>query len=1039
MTFFLCGMLLLPNLVNAKIDVAGDTKGMLNDNGNGSFYIADKKNNVGGALDTSVRFAEGVPLIGGNINSITFGSANWVLNKVGIGVDDAAFTLFNANPSNPKLTSEEFKALKQKLTEDGSPLADKITINNVSRQNSPNVSTFVYDPTGGNTNDALNIGYATKKENNSLGGNFYTAVKPARPESAEANEQLNIIDKVQGRQEGTTIRQKAEWYNLQKEAPLLQQKVDKAEDDLKKAQQNYERVKGTQEEVVARAAVEAAERELDITKQDRDANQLAQQQKQNDANNYTQTIDEGKCDWGSSISNCILWGAAIGTNLIFKLTSFGVYIAGTLFDYSLELSINSAEFLKKLGVVELTWSFIRDILNMTFIFILLFTAVQILIGNDAKYNARKILTNVVIFAILMNFSLFAAKLMVDGSNIVSLKIYEAMKTTDGKNSSITLRVMDTVGLAGLYNVSEIFTEKTIQAQGTCANNPTSLITVSVLGSIFLIILTLALGLAAILFLIRLVNIIYLFIRSPLWVWGYVIPGNQTMNRISSSWWQEMQHVLLFPIIYLFQILIAVIIFSKLGEVQKGGGASLLDLICNADATTGGFGASISLVAIFAIVIMFLMKAISYGVKHVGDGGEGAFGNKFGDKWANKFAGAQRAMTVGLAKKAGGMSVGVAKGASVGAAKVPLRLATGLGYGVNSGLRGNGFWKGANDGFSNPGINLKETVGSLARDQVLRDGAIANFTGFNKLAGAVAKKYEDPTNILGETRKKADERRTLAAIKHQGNINSAAEKKYKILTQEEWEKKNGKIVTDDDVKKYEEHVMEMIEKRADATIGKGIVKLNDSRTGESHLETLRKKAMGKAEDVIDKNTNTVIGKKVKFSETAMQNALISALDYHSDGKLDSAKHALAGKTKLEAFRNIRASAKIKAVKSDLEKSKGKALSKDAAKKEIESLEKSIQKIQKIQDNSNKAKLDECIKNDLLYTGEGDNEKTIVEFNKTLDKAINETDPLKSADLVKKAERLAEAHETHIGEQLVKKQNSLASKIKAKEEKEAADSK
>ncbi len=864
LVFFLCSMFVIPKLVEAKVDVVGDTKGYLNDNDKASGYI----------------------------------------------VDEAYFTLFNANPSNPQLTDEEIDALKVKLKADLVPFADNITKYNVYRENSSNVSTFVYKEKPGKD---VNIAYATKRRDNGTGGNFYTVLKPTVKESVEANEQLNIIDKAQGRPEGTTINDKNVLWNARAAEESLQQKVDETTKKADEARQELENVRsngGTPQQIaVAQALVDAAEFQETGALNNRGVNQKIITEKERQAASYNQPVSEPDCGVTNFWSpNCMLWGVAILTNVIFKLASFAAYLVGTLFDYSLELSVNSAEFLKKLGVVEITWSFIRDILNMTFIFILLFTAVQILIGNDAKYNARKILTNVVIFAILMNFSLFAAKLMVDGSNIVSLKIYEVMKSSSAnKESSISLRVMNTVGLTGLYNVSEIFTPKTLQAEGTCANNPTSLITVSILGTIFLIVLILALGLAAILFLIRLVNIIFLFIRSPLWVWGYVIPGNERMNQISRKWWSEMQHVLLFPILYLFQILIAIIVFDKLATIQKDGG-SLLSLICSPPVGASGLGSSISLVAVFCIVIMFLMRAISYGVKHVGDGGDGAIGNKLGTGVANKFAGWQTKMTSGLAKKAGAATLG----ASVGAIKVPLRAVTGLGYGARSASRGNGFWKGAGDGFSNPGANLKETAADALRNSAL------GLRGVPIVGSALARKAVALQAQTTKERKEIDNKIIKGSKEDEENLIKMAAEKYKPDTQEQWEKKNGAIGVDAaKADKYKEYVEKQIEKRAKVSFGNKDIIHKENKDGTKHLTAIMDKALVR-EEIRDAGGN-ITGIKFKLDNKEVAKGLGDVSKYHTTG---------AGATKInkkglwKPYRTQKAEAKAKAAEAAFKAEEGK---------------------------------------------------------------------------------------------------------------------
>jgi hypothetical protein len=1026
LVIFLCAIV-VPVGVWGAVDVVGDKDGYLNSNSNGSYFSFETTTGVG----ELIKISTAIPVLQG---------ATIPLALNGTGKEKNWTTLYSGNLNNAKLTPLEFDALKTKLKADGSPVADKITINNVSRQNTDNVSTFVYDPTMDNSKngDSVNIGYATKVDGKT-GGEFYTAMKPALTESEQANKELNIIDVAQGRPSGTTIAEKAELYNSEIQKKLDQQKVTEQvlKEEAAKARLEEARKSGNVEDI------KTAEAELDSLMKKGDS---VQSQYNNSLQKYTEnqaradasgkadaSVGEYKCSIGSPL-NCVLWTAAILANIVFKITSFVAYIAGTLFDYSLEFSINSAEFFKKLGVIEITWSFIRDVLNMTFIFILLWTAIQILISNDAKYSAKKILINVIVVAILMNFSLFAAKLMVDGSNVVSLKIYEAMKanTKDSsgkiiKGASISERVMNTVGLSALYNVSEIFKSNTIQAEGTCANNPVSLIIVSVMGSVFLIVLILALGLAAILFLIRVVNIIYLFIKSPLWVWGYVIPGNATMEKLKNDWQSQMRHVLLFPITYLFWMLIAVIVFEKLGTVTKvdgaGKGKSLLDLICNPPGSAG-IGGSISLVAIFIIVIILMMKAIEYGVKHANDGGSGAAGGGINNWATKKFSGYQTAMTTGLAKKAGTFTTTVAAGASVGATKVPLRAVSG-GIGAYKSMKNKeGFWKGANDGFSNPGINLKEMTSGVL-------GKAAMITGSQTLARKAVVLADEST----KARKVKDEKITKGSKETEENLQKIAAKEYKIDTQEQWEKKNGKIGSDTaKADEYKNYVTKQIEKRADASLSKGVIKQNN-KDGIKHLDSLKAKA-------ISTDTDAAGNIKIKINNRDIATGLNDVLKYHTTGAGKDSQ-AITKKGWYKPFRTKKAEARIKAAEASFRAEESK-YSGDQAEKDLETMiKKTEEKLQRMPDDDTLDKIEgqsgTTLKN--IITGDAaKHPKEIRELNKAVIKynlnVGTGASTIVIADLQEKVqdavEKIKVARNKDIRELIKHKEN-----LKRKEEKRAKE--
>lgn len=967
-----------------------------------------------------------------------------------------------------KLTPLEKNALRAKLAEGNSPYENRFNDSNLYKINNTNTTDYVFDPTPDDktNNDEIALGTATKE------GSFLLYKNPVAKEVSGRTQNenistkdvssldgvLNAIDIANKRESGETVTLKNREYNKKQEKLELQKIYDEKLEKLKDAQEAF----ASDPSDVNRAILEAAKKEEgkagdDVRVKGNDVAKI-EDAKAQAARKKVDTTPEG-CR--STITHplapidslyCILTFVGKGTNIVLNLTSYFAYITGTLFDYSLEFSINSAEFFKKLGVIEITWSFIRDILNITFIFILLWTAVQILIGNEGKYNAKKILMNVVIFAILMNFSLFAAKFMVDTSNVVSLKIYESMKADSaGNKASISARIMNTVGLSTLYNITEIFNSDKIRAKGTCAADPGKLIIVSVMGSVLLIVMSLALGLAAILFLIRLVNIIFLFIKSPLWVWGNVLPGNPYMSKITRDWWSSMKHVLVFPILYLFWMLIAIIVFEKLGQVKTvaadgstQNGVSLLDLICNGPGA-GNIGQSISLIAIFAIVIIFMMMAIKYGFRHAGDGGEESLGKGMASSMAKRFSGFQTAMTTGLAKKAGGISVGAANRGIKIAGNTSARLGgTGVGA-YRNWKKGDDVLKGAKDGFLNPGINIKEGLGDLARTQAINGGFVGKITGINKFAGKLAKKYEDPTNSLGETRKKADQRRTAATLAEEADKQAAIDKKYKIETFEDWKKKKGNAnKTADD---YESYVETTMIERMKKTFGKDIVNMqgnNKDANGNptTHLQDIMSKSISKT---IDPTNGQVL--KIKFNEYDASGVIEDMLKHDTTREKIKEK-----KTKFTTFRNIKAEARIKAITEANKANRSKTRTKKTQSETTEHLQKITEALRKKiegtpSESDIKTKIDfNNSSQKIPYTGDGQSEETVREINNIVNRYnsyVNGTaNPTQSVldgmqnELIEKLQK----HNEYINKQkteLLKKERELDShleKIKKAEEAE-----
>ncbi|MEI6280758.1 MAG: hypothetical protein WCP17_02030 [bacterium] len=82
-----------------------------------------------------------------------------------------------------------------------------------------------------------------------------------------------------------------------------------------------------------------------------------------------------------------------------------------------------------------TWSIVRDISNIFFILILIYIAIKIILDLGG-HEAKKMIGQVIIMALLINFSMFFTKIIIDSSNMLALVFYNKievnMKGPDGK-------------------------------------------------------------------------------------------------------------------------------------------------------------------------------------------------------------------------------------------------------------------------------------------------------------------------------------------------------------------------------------------------------------------------------------------------------------------------------------------------------------------------------------------------------------------------------------------------------------------------------
>lgn len=126
------------------------------------------------------------------------------------------------------------------------------------------------------------------------------------------------------------------------------------------------------------------------------------------------------------------WNRLTVSCIVPQLTYYVLYIpamsllalSGYIFDFVLSLSIDHT-FINQAFVGKL-WGIIRDFSNMLFIFVLLYTGIQTIFGLG-KWQGTII--KVIVVALLVNFSMFFTKVVIDAGNILAVGVYQSIGVT----------------------------------------------------------------------------------------------------------------------------------------------------------------------------------------------------------------------------------------------------------------------------------------------------------------------------------------------------------------------------------------------------------------------------------------------------------------------------------------------------------------------------------------------------------------------------------------------------------------------------------
>src|SRR3989338_8656588 len=224
---------------------------------------------------------------------------------------------------------------------------------------------------------------------------------------------------------------------------------------------------------------------------------------------FPQTAHAGLGDFllktvGSGFLDAILFFPGWIAIIMLQLASLLTGLAGLILNYIVWFTIvDMANKISGIGTIDVAWKTIRDIANMAFIFVLLYAAIRTIfgIGSDTK----KLIVNIIVVAILINFSLFFTKVVIDASNVLAITFYDSIAPE-------TLRSDMSLGLSG--SLMEPLRIQSLWKITTDTFEGKKLIIIGVMGTIVSLIAAFVFFAVAIMFVIRFVVLIFVMILSP---------------------------------------------------------------------------------------------------------------------------------------------------------------------------------------------------------------------------------------------------------------------------------------------------------------------------------------------------------------------------------------------------------------------------------------------------------------------------------------------------------------------------------------------
>ncbi len=519
----------------------------------------------------------------------------------------------------------------------------------------------------------------------------------------------------------------------------------------------------------------------------------------------------------------------------FVINFFGsfVAIAGLTFDTAVGLFIIQFgdQYLNtNLGwTIERLWTTVRDIFNLLFIFGLVYIGFQIILGTNES-QAKRTIPLLIIAGLLVNFSLFIVKFIVDFANLAAYQIYTLFSAI-GANQAPATAVSN---LGGLPSISTAFLNSLGVGQilSVVAVNQEFLYLIGLLVIFAVLIYVFFMG--AILITIRFAVLLMYIVFSPAMFLGWVFPG---MQGITDKYWRGLLGQAFFAPALLFMLYLSYRVIDGYNAAMRSSLYEINNGLVNSGANTGGVveqqvlvGAFVDVMPFFVMVVVFLIASMVVARKMADSGGSMVM--KINDYGIGKLNGA-------LGGALGASTSFVGRN-TIGRASEKL-------YDVNERLEGSRsgrFLKGAVTAAS------LGTLNERSRQNILNAGKKAKFGG----------SYSRSDDKSFAKEQKATQYKVGEQIKTDTIINRGIE----ALQRQE----NGRTLSADEVQSVEAM------KARVAGLSKSEIEELDSSTAVSvapYFTTNQIDVISKSEKISDANKGKIITKRQEFVSKSVQTA------------------------------------------------------------------------------------------------------------------------------------------------------------------------
>ncbi|MDB5259664.1 MAG: hypothetical protein JWO73_872 [Candidatus Taylorbacteria bacterium] len=329
------------------------------------------------------------------------------------------------------------------------------------------------------------------------------------------------------------------------------------------------------------------------------------------------------------------------STIFLRMTAF-------LLNQALFATTHMADIVAGTPAIGLIWKMVRDFSSIFLIFMLLFYAITMILGLDTQ-GFKKLVINIVMAGLLINFSLFFTKLAIDTSNIIALGFYKAIDGASdpdgGATKSEWFKSKDGLANAVMQGLRIQSILYTAQGKGNIFGGTASyfqgvdvkIVIATVMGTAIVIVASLSFLAAAIMFLLRIGVLLLLMAFSPLFFIGMMLPA---LKPKAKEWLNTLTGQCVFAPLYLMlmYVVLKIMLDPSFGKFMglTGGNAGITNDSFSSDIFSGN---TIGTVAMYVIILLLLNMALlvskdyaNMGAVKIGDIGMKAKG------WASSYVG-----------------------------------------------------------------------------------------------------------------------------------------------------------------------------------------------------------------------------------------------------------------------------------------------------------------------------------------------------------------------------------------------------------------